>query len=310
MTDTLAKVDKARIALDKAETIGEIKQINDLAEAAVEFAKKAKLGHEDQNRAAELALRAKRKAGAVLDSLKRGQGKRTDLTSCNDAQSSDYARVLAETGMCRKDVERWQEIADADQDGFESYIEHTRDCGGEITTAGFLRAKKSGDWAGILGSDSPEWYTPQEYVDAAREVMGGIDLDPASCELANQTVGATYIFTKTDDSLNQEWRGRVFLNPPYGADGPPFVGKLVDEFNVGHVSQAVILVNSRATDAGWFQPMFDGVICFTDHRIDFNSPDEKNTSSTHGSCFIYFGTNDNKFAEVFSEFGNVVKRWP
>ena len=74
--------------------------------------------------------------------------------------------------------------------------------------------------------------------------------------------------------------------------------------------EGILLVNSRATDAEWFQPCFNGTLCFTDHRIDFDSPDEKPTSSTHGSVFVYFGPNEEQFAKVFSRFGNIVKRWP
>lgn len=164
------------------------------------------------------------------------------------------------------------------------------------------------DYKGILSSERSNWYTPKKYMDAVHGVMNGIDLDPASCPAANKTIRAKKFYTKEDDGLLQNWHGRVFLNPPYGRAGPDFIEKLYNEYG-STISEAIVLVNSRATDADWFQPMFEGIICFTDHRIDFDSPHEKPTSSTHGSCFIYFGPNEERFAEIFSRFGNVVKRW-
>lgn len=59
-------------------------------------------------------------------------------------------------------------------------------------------------------------YTPKVYLDAVREVLGGVDLDPASSETANETVQATNYFTEDQDGLSQRWYGNVFCNPPGG----------------------------------------------------------------------------------------------
>lgn len=161
----------------------------------------------------------------------------------------------------------------------------------------------------LLLSGSKEWFTPKEYIDSVYEVLSEIDLDPASCEEANRTIKAKKFYTKEDDGLSYPWMGKIFLNPPYGNDGPPFVEKLIQEIKAENVNEAILLVNSRATDAEWFQPLYDGIICFTDHRIDFDSPNEKNTSSTHGSCFIYFGNNEKIFAKSFLKHGSILKRF-
>jgi hypothetical protein len=66
-------------------------------------------------------------------------------------------------------------------------------------------------------SEHTEHYTPPEVVAVARATMGGIDLDPATSELANQTVQAERIFTMEHNGFLQAWSGRVMHNPPGGS---------------------------------------------------------------------------------------------
>lgn len=61
-------------------------------------------------------------------------------------------------------------------------------------------------------SGNNEWYTPAEYVEAARSVLGKIELDPASSEIANQTIKAKKFYTSEDDGLSESWRGKVWMN--------------------------------------------------------------------------------------------------
>src|SRR5690348_6054415 len=99
----------------------------------------------------------------------------------------------------------------------------------------------------IVSSKTAEWFTPGHYIEAAREVLGDIDLDPASCELANRTVRATRFFDAAQDGLRQQWHGRIFMNPPYRRDGIQgrFVAKLITEYRDGRCTEAIILTGTR-----------------------------------------------------------------
>ncbi len=60
----------------------------------------------------------------------------------------------------------------------------------------------------LTSSDTSEWYTPAKYIEAARLVLGGIDLDPASNEIANGWIKADRYYSlaeKGEDALNLTW---------------------------------------------------------------------------------------------------------
>lgn len=163
----------------------------------------------------------------------------------------------------------------------------------------------------LQSSESAEWYTPAIYVNAARQVMGNIDLDPASCELANQVVQAERYYDVYAHGLLQHWHGNVWLNPPYGREKDNqssqevWTCKLIAEYEAGHVEQAILLVNA-STSTGWFQRLWNYPICFTDHKIRFYNERCVASQPTHGNAFVYFGQQEARFIEVFTRFGVVI----
>ena len=156
-------------------------------------------------------------------------------------------------------------------------------------------------------SGDNEWYTPPEFIKAARLVMGSIDLDPASSEVANKTVGAERIYTAADDGLTLTWSGRVWMNPPYEKGLiDRFAEKLRAEVAAGFVTQAVVLVNN-ATDTRWFATLCEvaSMLCFPTGRVRFYKPDGERGAPLQGQAVIYIGAKHEEFAREFGRFGMV-----
>lgn len=148
-----------------------------------------------------------------------------------------------------------------------------------------------------------EWYTPNFIADAARDVLGQIDLDPASCVQANSIIKAKKYFTRADDGLKQEWYGKIFLNPPYSRW---LIEKFVDKLLASDFEEAIALTGA-CTETQWFSRLATCAagVCFITKRVRFiqadGTPCKRNPRN--GSCIFYFGRNPQKFFQVFSRLG-------
>lgn len=154
-------------------------------------------------------------------------------------------------------------------------------------------------------SGNNEWYTPSEYVEAARKVLGVIELDPASSPEANQVVKAKVYYTVNDDGLQFDWRGKVWMNPPY-ASGliDRFATKIVFHYENKDITEAIILVNN-ATETGWFNEIINAssAVIFPKSRVRFWKPDGELGAPLQGQAIMYLGANKESFLREFSKFG-------
>jgi ParB family chromosome partitioning protein len=157
----------------------------------------------------------------------------------------------------------------------------------------------------------PEWYTPREYIEAARAVLGAIDLDPASSRKAQEIVRARRFYTAEDDSLSRHWEGRVWLNPPYSIEKVGlFTAKLCQHFAAGDVRAALVLVNN-ATETRWFQNTAElaSAICLPARRLRFlDESGNPSGAPLQGQVILYFGADKVRFGEAFSHFG-LTRAW-
>lgn len=160
-------------------------------------------------------------------------------------------------------------------------------------------------------SGENEWYTPAIYIEAARAVMGSIDVDPASCERANETVKANRYFTSENSGLEANWAGNVWMNPPYSRPlVSQFAQRLLSEVESGNTTAAIVLVNNF-TDTQDGQSLLRrcNAVCFAEKRIRFiDKNGEPSGAPLQGQMFLYFGEDVAAFAAFFSAFGAVLEQ--
>ena len=150
-----------------------------------------------------------------------------------------------------------------------------------------------------------ELHSPAEYVDAAREAMGGIELDPASCAVANGVVRAERYYAKDDLGQTRDWRAdSVWLNPPRSAPTfDQFIWRMMADYEAGVFRQGIALVDN-STESDWFQTLgasADAII-FPPKRARLWYADgdggEAKSAAPVGHALIYFGDRPDRFLDI------------
>ena len=146
MTVALIRYDAARKAIAAAHRVDEVRQIRSRAEAVRVYAKQAG-DFELQNQAAEIRIRAERRAGQLLADMTknpgtRGEGRpRKDGTKTRrSSTTTTYPPTLDEIGISKDQSCKWQRLAMLVDDAtFEKALAQAREKDGELTTAALLR---------------------------------------------------------------------------------------------------------------------------------------------------------------------------
>ena len=135
--------------------------------------------------------------------------------------------------------------------------------------------------------ENDEWLTPPSIVDA----LGPFDLDP--CAPVNWPwPTAMRHYNINDDGLAQEWRGRVWCNPPYGRQAEKWLEKLASHGN------GIALIFARTETKMFFAQVWakaDAVL-FLEGRLFFHHVDGTRAKSNSGapSVLIAYGRDNAK----------------
>jgi len=117
-----------------------------------------------------------------------------------------------------------------------------------------------------FSSASAEWSTPQDLFDELDAELGPFDVD-AAASAENAKCGR--YFTAAEDGLAQTWRGRVWLNPPYGRQIALWVEKAWR--SAQETAELVVcLVPARPDTRWWHDYCTCGEVRFLRGRLRFN----------------------------------------
>lgn len=134
-------------------------------------------------------------------------------------------------------------------------------------------------------SITDSWFTPQ----ALLWKLGEFDLDPCSSEDRPWRTAGTHFHER---GLEQEWFGRVWLNPPYSREVGKWLQKMSDH------ARGIALTFAR-TETHWFKntiwdsPTASGIL-FIYQRLYFHYPDGRKARHNGGapSVLISYGEED------------------
>lgn len=103
---------------------------------------------------------------------------------------------------------------------------------------------------GLISSNKLDWETPSEVFDYFNNIFS-FTLDAAAS--ANNTK-CEHFYTEQVNSLDRDWRGRVWLNPPYGRSIAKWVKKARTESSKGAL---VVCLLKHATETKWWDDIID-----------------------------------------------------
>jgi phage N-6-adenine-methyltransferase len=132
----------------------------------------------------------------------------------------------------------------------------------------------------MFSSETDMWATPQNFFDKL-DAFFRFELDV--CATPENSKCHKY-FTETDDGLKKDWRGTVWMNPPYGREIGKWVARAYAQSCL-HGSTIVCLLPARTDTKWWHDYCVKGEITFIKGRLKFG--DAKNSAPFPSAVVIF-----------------------
>jgi len=167
----------------------------------------------------------------------------------------------------------------------------------ELWIAREILSKSKSEAAKIMHGTLVPWMTWTQYcedIGSSRQVVN---------RWLKQAFYGHLLQSEPDSSLDVLFRSarkvvgrsqKKLIDAYNGRKAPEQIKRLMQDIEDGETDEAIIHVNNKYTYREWFQPLFDGYICFA------NDP--------QGSCIVYLGDNRNEFVSEFSKHGVVMAK--
>jgi phage N-6-adenine-methyltransferase len=319
------KLDEAKLYLAEVRSIDVAKELLDQAKTLEFYANQRKGALEAQGNAYELVVHAQRALGRLLVELPKAPAGRPRKLEPHDQAAAEMApssgnilskgEALRSMDISTQDASRMEALAKLPEDEFTKRLETDRE----------KRTSSAASGAGLTATtaasehDGDSWCTPPEYIELARELLGGIEVDPASNEHAQRVVKAERYYTKDNDGKAQSWRcttGGLWLNPPYSRGlCEEFSGLWVarrEEYVHRNGGGGLLLVNN-ASDTVWCQHVMQHstAALYPKGRLAFIDPltGEPVKGNDRSQALFYAGPKLPAFARLFGHLGTISIRY-
>ena len=297
------QLDKARHALAQATDDFQRVEIRDHAKAVAEAAEVLKR-KDIQVQAANLVQDAERAIAKANPPKQRGGDRRSD--KFQTPPKGEFENKSPINQKATQNIRRAHTKVTDEQ--FEQLKQEAINNQEPLTRKAVMERGKQIANPGYRNTGEVEWYTPLEIIDRVRLAFNGtIDIDPASCQEANNHIKANHFFDISDNGLEQAWNGTVFVNPPF-SQLQDFTDKFISERQNGNMTAGCFLADSH-TQPNWFIDLWsfcDVHFIYTERSGRFEYWNEnKNLNGKARGYVFYTGNNISVFINAFKDIGKI-----
>ena len=124
------------------------------------------------------------------------------------------------------------------------------------------------------------WLTPPAILDA----LGPFDLDPCACPLPRPWPTAAIMWTREDGPLRREWRGRIWMNPPFAP--PDLLRSFMDRMAAHDCGTALLF--ARTETAMFFATVWEraSALLFLRGRLHFHRQSGRRARANSGAPIV------------------------